>query len=106
VLHQTVLERCAAAGFTPQVRLQTRYWNFIGDLVAAGVGVAVMFEPVAAKYDPQRIASRPLIDPVTRWDLGLIWRQGYLPRAASAWLECVRVIYPGQLPGAADAGAA
>ena len=67
VLHQTVLERCAAPGFTPQVQLQTRYWDFIGDLVAAGVGVAVMFGHVAAKYDPQRIASRPLIDPVTGW---------------------------------------
>jgi DNA-binding transcriptional LysR family regulator len=29
-LHQAVLEHCAAAGFSPEVRLQTRYWDFIG----------------------------------------------------------------------------
>lgn len=102
LLHQTVLERCAAAGFTPQVRLQTRYWDFIGDLVAADVGVAVMMEHVVAKFDPQRIVSRPLVDPVIRWDMGLTWRQGYLSRAARAWLGCVQAIYPGEASGTAD----
>ena len=99
MLHQTVLERCASAGFTPQVQLQTRYWDFIGDLVAANVGVAVMIEHVAAKYDPKHIASRPLVDPVTCWEVGLTWRQGYLSRAAHAWLECVQAVYPDQASG-------
>ncbi len=58
-----MLQHCAEAGFTPRVQLQTRYWDFIGHLVAADVGVAVMFEHVIAKYDAQRVASRPLIGP-------------------------------------------
>uniref|UniRef100_UPI0033411F51 LysR family transcriptional regulator n=1 Tax=Castellaniella defragrans TaxID=75697 RepID=UPI0033411F51 len=94
LLHQTVVEHCAAAGFKPQVRLQTRYWDFIGDLVAAGVGVGVVLEHVAAKYDPRAIVSRPLADPDLRWEVGLSWRNGYLSRAALAWLECVRGAYP------------
>ena len=93
-LHDTVLEQCAAAGFEPQVKLQTRYWDFIGDLVAADVGVAVMFEHVIAKFDPQRVASRPLVEPELAWDVVLLWRSGYLSRAASAWLQCVREVYP------------
>lgn len=103
-LHQTVLEHCAAAGFTPRIQLQSRYWDFIGDLVAEGVGIAVMLEHVAARYDPRRVRSRPLIAPELAWDLGLFWRQGYLSRAARAWLECVQAVYPA--PVARMAGAA
>ncbi|MDR0226392.1 MAG: LysR family transcriptional regulator [Burkholderiaceae bacterium] len=93
-LHQAVLEHCAAAGFSPQVRLQTRYWDFIGDLVAEGVGVAVMFEHVIARFDPRRVSSRPLVGPELHWDVVQLWRSGHLSRAARAWLECVRTIYP------------
>ena len=93
-LHQAVLEHCAAAGLSPQVRLQTRYWDFIGDLVAEGVGVAVMFEHVIARFDPRRVSSRPLVGPELHWDVVQLWRSGYLSRAARAWLECVRAVYP------------
>ena len=99
-LHEHVLQQCEAAGFTPQVKLQTRYWDFIGHLVAANVGVAVMFEHVIARYDPQRVASRPLVEPEITWDVALMWRPSYLSRAAQAWLDCVREIYPQPLHGA------
>jgi DNA-binding transcriptional LysR family regulator len=99
-LHEHVLQQCEAAGFTPQVKLQTRYWDFIGHLVAADVGVAVMFEHVIARYDPQRVASRPLVEPEITWDVALMWRPGYLSRAARAWLDCVRAVYPRPLQGA------
>ena len=57
-------------------------------------GVAVMFEHVIARYDPTRVASRPLVEPEIIWDVALMWRPGYLSRAARAWLDCVREIYP------------
>ncbi|ARU04083.1 LysR family transcriptional regulator [Comamonas serinivorans] len=93
-LHQAVLDACAAAGFTPEVKLQTRYWDFLGDLVAANLGVGVMFEHVIARFDPARVASRPLIEPELAWDVVLLWRRGRLSRAARAWLACVQAIYP------------
>ena len=100
-LHEHVLQQCEAAGFSPKVKLQSRYWDFIGQLVAADVGVAVMFEHVIARYDPERVGSRPLVDPEITWDVALMWRPGYLSRAARAWLNCVREVYPQPLLGAA-----
>ena len=97
-LHEHVLQQCAAAGFTPKVQVQTRYWDFIGHLVAADVGVAVMFEHVIAQYDPLRVASRPLVEPAITWEVALMWRPGYLSRAAQAWLDCVREVYPSHAP--------
>ena len=93
-LHQTVLEHCALAGFEPQIKLQSRYWDFIGDLVAQDVGIAVMFEHVIARYDPARVASRPLIEPELSWDVVVLWRKGYMSRAARAMLACVQEVYP------------
>ena len=93
-LRDAVLAHCGAAGFTPRVQLQSRYWDFIGDLVAADVGVAVMFEHVIAKYDPLRVASRPLVQPDLAWNVALLWRRGYMSRAARAWLDCVKTLYP------------
>ncbi len=93
-LYQAVLDHCEAAGFTPDIKLQSRYWDFIGDLVAEDVGIAVMFEHVIARYDPQRVASRPLTGPALGWDVVLMWRPGYMSRAARAWLDCVQAIYP------------
>ena len=60
-----------------------------------------MFEHVIARYDPQRVASRPLVGPEITWDVALMWRPGYLSRAAQAWLDCVREVYPQPLVGAA-----
>jgi hypothetical protein len=57
------------------------------------VGVAVMFEHVIARYDPQRVASRPLVEPEITWDVALMWRPGYLSRARGpGWTACGRSI--------------
>ncbi|WP_454725901.1 MULTISPECIES: LysR substrate-binding domain-containing protein [Cupriavidus] len=88
VLYRRLLDACEAAGFTPRIAGQSRQWDFIGELVAAGVGVAILPAPVAGQLDPARVATRPLAAPGLVWELGLVWREGYLSRAARAWLAC------------------
>ena len=43
-----------------------------------------------------------LVAPELGWDVVLMWRPGYLSRAARAWLDCVRAIYPQPLQGSAS----
>lgn len=86
VLYRVILDACEAAGFTPQIAGQSRHWDFIGELVAADVGVAILPAPIAGQLDPEQVAIRPLVAPELVWELGLVWREGYLSRAARAWL--------------------
>jgi len=88
VLYRVILDACEAAGFLPQIAGQSRHWDFIGELVAADVGIALLPEPIARSLDPARIAVRPLAAPHLAWELGLVWRESYLSRAARAWLAC------------------
>lgn len=89
-LPRLIADGCRAAGFTPEIAAQSRYWDFIGDLVGADVGVAILPAHVAGRFDPARVDCRPLASPALIWELGLVWRQGYLSRAARAWLDCCR----------------
>ena len=92
-LHEGVLACCAQAGFEPLIALQSRYWDFIGDLVAADVGVAIMFEHVAARYDPAQVTCLPITQPTLSHDFGLTWRADYLSRAGKAWVDLCRAQY-------------
>ena len=93
-LYEGVRACCTQAGFEPQIALQSRYWDFIGDLVAADVGIAIMFEHVAARYDPATVTSLPLVEPILRHDFGLAWRPDLLSRAGRAWVDLCTAQYP------------
>lgn len=98
-LSRLVADGCAAAGFTPNVAARSRYWDFIGELVAADVGIAILPESAVARLDPARVVNRRLVEPELVWDLGLIWREDYISRAARAWLTCCEQSFP-RLPEA------
>ena len=98
VLYRVILDACAAAGFSPQIAGQSRHWDFIGELVAAGAGRMAMPAPIAALLDPLRICCRELVDPPLRWELGMVWHDGYLSQAARAWLALCREAFPEAQP--------
>lgn len=92
-LARMVSDACASAGFIPNVVARSRYWDFIGELVAADVGIGILPDEAFARLDPARIVRRPVRDPEVVWDLGLIWREDYVSRAARAWLDCCERIF-------------
>lgn len=86
------------AGLTPQVAVHSGQWDFLAAMVQAGMGVAILPEPICQRLDRHSLLWLPLESQLS-WTLGLIWREGsYLSRSAQAWIDCCREYWPGDAP--------
>lgn len=87
-LHDTILDRCNERGFYPKIICESGQWDFIAEMVAANLGVALLPTTICRELDPARITSIPLVDPAIYWDLAIIWKKDkYIPFAAKEWLK-------------------
>ncbi len=94
-LHDTILQACQGAGFTPQVVSESAQWDLMAALVAADVGVAFLPGTICARLDRRQVRAVPLHEPVIPWDLALVWRRDpWIPAAVRAWIECTRRSLP------------
>jgi DNA-binding transcriptional LysR family regulator len=66
-------QACAAAGVTLRIALQASAADAIADLVARGLGVAILSESMAARYDDRLTAIR-ITDVITPVRLALVWK--------------------------------
>jgi len=86
-LNPIILQACRESGFIPKVAAHSSQVDFIIELVAAKLGVALLPRMIAEQRPhplTQRIA---LVQPTIFWHIALIWRNGgYLSPAAQAWL--------------------
>ncbi|MFE4112345.1 LysR family transcriptional regulator [Kosakonia sp. YIM B13611] len=77
-------------GVKPRIAVRSGQWDFLAAMVQAGVGIAILPEPVCQRLDKQTLRWLPLQSNL-RWELGMIWREGvYLSRSAQAWLQCCK----------------
>lgn len=75
-------------GVKPRIAVRSGQWDFLAAMVQAGVGIAILPEPICQRLDKQTLRWVPLESDL-RWHLGMIWREGvYLSRSAQAWLTC------------------
>lgn len=89
-LRDRVREACIREGFEPKVSYESAQWDFISEMVAAGIGISLLPETVCGKLDPRQIAVIRKTRPQIHWNLGLIWRKdGYLSHAARGWVNFV-----------------
>ena len=72
----------------PRIAVRSGQWDFLAAMVQAGVGVAILPEPICRRLDEKTLRWLPLESDL-RWQLGMIWREGvYLSHSAQAWLKC------------------
>nr|WP_204343454.1 LysR family transcriptional regulator [Paenibacillus elgii] len=87
-LHERIIEACDGVGFRPRIWYESSQWDFIYEMVAAGMGVALLPESICGMLDPNRVATVTLTDPAIPWHLGMIWRKDrYLSFAAREWVR-------------------
>ena len=83
---------------TPTIAVRSGQWDFLAAMVQAGMGLAILPEPICQRLDKQSLLWLPL-ESELQWHLGLIWREGsYLSRSAQAWIACCREHWPDQAP--------
>lgn len=85
-LHDRILEECLKLGFEPRILSKSSQWDFIVEMVAFNLGVALMPETICRELTCVKVL--PLIEPEIPWHLGIIWRKdGYLSFAAQQWIR-------------------
>jgi len=94
-LRGTVERMFAEAGAVPRIAFEGQDADTVRGLVAAGLGLAVL----PAADGARGVVERPLDGPTTSRTLGLVWRDGDLPRAAAAFRDTV-LRHPDPLGGA------
>ncbi|MDF2628643.1 MAG: ywbI [Symbiobacteriaceae bacterium] len=90
-LHDRIMRACSAEGFQPTIVCKSGQWDFVVELAAANLGIALLPETICRRLDPNRLRTIPLTAPVIPWYLAIIWRKDrYLSFAAREWLNFAR----------------
>ena len=92
-LTRRLREAFDAAGVQPDVIAQSGQWDFLLSMAMAGMGSALLPEPLLARLQPtESMVIRPLQARDLAWTVGHIWvPQRYMSHAARAWLAlCAR----------------
>src|SRR5690349_8129457 len=79
---------CRRAGFTPRIVAETSDLNVMVQLVAEGIGVALM--PRSGHQDVTDVVALPITRPTIDRRIILVWRQGATPPAARAFITVAR----------------
>jgi DNA-binding transcriptional LysR family regulator len=79
---------CREAGFAPRIVAETSDLNVMVQLVAEGLGVALM--PRSGREDVTDVVAIPITRPAIDRRIILVWRQGATPPAARAFITLAR----------------
>lgn len=95
-LHDRILEECLHLGFEPNLISKSSQWDFIVEMVAFNLGVALLPETICKELDCVKVI--PLIEPEIPWHLGIIWRKdGYLSFAAREWIRFLELFWKNEI---------
>ncbi|SFB44985.1 DNA-binding transcriptional regulator, LysR family [Cohnella sp. OV330] len=90
-LYDRVREACILEGFEPRIAYESSQWDFMAEMVGAGLGVALLPDTAARKIRSQAVSVIPVTVPAIRWDIAAIWPRGrYLSHAARGWIAFMR----------------
>lgn len=92
-LNRQLMQLFNQHGVKPRIAVRSGQWDFLAAMVQAGVGIAILPEPVCQRLDKNALLWLPLQSDL-RWQLGIIWRDGvYLSHSAQAWLACCEAFW-------------
>lgn len=72
--YDVMLERCKAAGFTPNIVFESSQWDLLLEMVANNQGVSILPKPLIDKLYAGRVSQLHLKNPEFPWALSVIYR--------------------------------
>ncbi|WP_256760170.1 LysR family transcriptional regulator [Cohnella sp. WQ 127256] len=89
-LHDCIINECNLVGFSPTIVYESSQWDFIGEMVAENLGIAMLPDTICRLLQPDKIYSVELETPIP-WHLAMAWRrEGYLSLATREWIAFTR----------------
>lgn len=89
-LHDHIVEKCREYDFEPRVLCESSQWDFMVEIVAAKLGIALLPKLVCDKLAIDVIKALPIAQEISPWHLAVMWKQeSYLSFAARKWLTYV-----------------
>ncbi|NGP45954.1 LysR family transcriptional regulator [Bacillaceae bacterium SIJ1] len=86
-LNDRITTACQQAGFKPRMIAESAQWDFIGKMIAAGLGLSILPHSVT-KLLKEDVHTIRIIQPTMHWSLALIWKKDhYVSYATRAWLS-------------------
>lgn len=86
-LHDRIITECRMIGFNPLIVYESSQWDFIGEMVAENLGIAMLPDRICQLLDPVKVTTAALIEPSIPWRLAMVWkRSGYLSLATKEWI--------------------
>jgi len=86
-LHHDIVNGCKAAGFQPNIILETSQRELMTQIVAANLGIALLPSKTCNELNPNYINAIPLTDPEIYHKMSIIWKKGrHLSHAAQLWI--------------------
>jgi len=90
-LHDRIIAEGEAAGFTLRVVYETSQWDFIGEMVASGLGISLLPGTVCRLLNADKVRAVELDGPGIPWHLAMAWKKsGYLSLATREWIAFTR----------------
>ncbi|AIF49928.1 LysR family transcriptional regulator [Pelosinus sp. UFO1] len=90
-LHDMIIDECKHAGFKPKIVLETSQRDWMTQMVAGNLGIAMLPSKICKSFDNKVIIHRPLEEPKLYLRLALVWRkERYLSYAALEFLSFVK----------------
>ncbi|MGC4376953.1 LysR family transcriptional regulator [Fictibacillus sp. Mic-4] len=97
-LHDRIIQECIRSGFKPHIMYRSSQWDFISEMVAEGLGVAFLPEPICRNIRSKNVQVIKLVKPTIPWHLTMIWKKDkYLSFAAREWLKFTKELLSGRL---------
>ncbi len=93
-LHDHIVEKCREHGFMPKVLCESSQWDFMVEIVAAKLGVALLPKVVCEKLGDGVIKALPIAEEISPWHLAVMWKKDtYLSFAAREWLKYAACLF-------------